>query len=72
MDDQLAAIQQAINVLHQLMTTLSDPSDVRVVAQCLSALTNIQKMHMQQQQGGGAVQGLVSQLAGGGGGGQGG
>lgn len=64
MNPELEALQNSINDLHQLMTVLSDPNDVRVVAQCLSALTGIQKTHMQPPQG--AQAGLVSQLQGGG------
>lgn len=70
MNDELQALQEAIQVLHQLMTVLDDPNDTRVVAQCLSALTGIQKNMMQNQQAGGADQaraGLVQQLQQGGG-----
>ena len=50
MNDELAAVRNAINGLHQLMVTLSDPADVQVVGTCLSALTKIQtKMSTQQQ-----------------------
>ena len=74
MNDELAALQQAIQVLHQLMTVLDDPNDTRVVAQCLSALTGIQKNMMTQQQNpmAGAVAQTLQQGGGGAGGGQGG
>lgn len=75
MDPELAALQQAIQVLHQLMTILQDPQAVNVVATCVKNLTGLQQQMMQgQQQGGGGgggdqqamAQALAQRLQGGG------
>lgn len=75
MDPELQALQDAIQVLHQLMTILSDPQAVNVVATCVKNLTGLQQQMMQgAQQGGGqpqgdqtaAVQALAQRLQGGG------
>lgn len=65
--DELAALQNAINVLHRLMTQLGDANATNVVGKCLAALTGLQKEMMTQQQGS-AQQGVVQQLQGGSGG----
>ena len=60
MNHELEALQNAINVLHNLMTELDDPGDTATVAKCLSALTNIQQKMMQENNQ--ARQSIVSQL----------
>jgi len=47
MDPELAALQQAIQVLHHLMTVLQDPQAVAVVGTCLQNLTKLQQAMMQ-------------------------
>lgn len=70
MNQELAALQQAIETLHQLMTVLQDPNATNVVGKCLAALTGLQKEMMMNAQGGNGVQQAVAQtLQGGGGGG---
>lgn len=68
--DPLAALQDAIQDLHNLMTVLPDPKDTAVVAQCLTALTRIQQDMMQNRGAGNPVATMLQQLQGGGGGGQ--
>jgi len=63
MDPELVALQNAIQVLHHLMTALHDPQAVQVVATCLRNLTGLQQQMMQ-----GAQQAGQQQAAGGGGG----
>jgi len=68
MDPELQALQQAIQVLHQLMTIMSDPQAVAIVGTCLKQLTGLQQQMMQgQQQGGGGQQGPPGPPGGGGG-----
>jgi len=50
MDPELQALQQAIQVLHQLMTVLSDPQAVAIVGTCLKQLTGLQQQMMQGAQ----------------------
>lgn len=50
MDPELAALQQAIQILHQLMVHMSDPQAVATVGKCLQALTGLQQQIMQGQQ----------------------
>lgn len=64
MNEQLAALQQAIQVLHQLMTILDDPKATAVVSKCLTALAGVQQEMMTQAPGGAARQGFVQQLQG--------
>jgi hypothetical protein len=47
MDPELAALQNAIQVLHHLMTVMNDPQDVAVVSTCLRNLTQLQQKLMQ-------------------------
>lgn len=63
MDPELVALQHAIQVLHQLMTTMSDPQAVATVGKCLQALTGLQQQMMQQAQQG-AQQGPPQQQGG--------
>lgn len=65
MNPELAALQNSIQDLHQLMTVMGDPGHTAIVAQCLKALTGIQKEMMTQQGGGAAQQGMVQNLTGG-------
>lgn len=69
MNPELQALQEAIQMIHALMTKLDDPEDTRVVAQCLNALTGVQKRMMTEgQQGGGQpnpLQQMVAQRLGG-------
>jgi hypothetical protein len=61
MDPELAALQQAIQMLHALMVHLSDPQAVAVVGKCLQALTGLQQQMMQgAAQGGGGGQGQAA------------
>ena len=53
MDPELAALQHAIQVLHQLMTVIGDPAAVATIGKCLQALTGLQQTMMQQAQQGG-------------------
>jgi hypothetical protein len=50
---ELAALQQSIQMLHQLMVHMSDPQAVAVVGKCLQALTGLQQQMMQGAQQGG-------------------
>jgi hypothetical protein len=66
MDPELQALQQAIQVLHQLMQILQDPQAVNVVATCVKNLTGLQQQMMQgqqQPQAGGNQQQMVQALA---------
>lgn len=65
MDPELAALQHAIQILHQLMTVMQDPQAVAVVSTCLRNLTQLQQQMMQQQ---GGAQGQPQQAQGGPGG----
>jgi hypothetical protein len=47
--DELAALQEVIEDLHELITILSDPKDTAVASQCLTALTRIQQDMMQER-----------------------
>jgi hypothetical protein len=47
--DELSALQEVIQDLHQLITILSDPKDTAVASQCLTALTRVQQDMMQGQ-----------------------
>lgn len=61
MNPELAALQDVIQDLHELMAVLRDPNDTAIVAQCMKALTGIQKdMMVNRPQN--ARQALVSQL----------
>lgn len=71
MPEGLDALQQAIQILHDLMATLPDPKDTQIVAKCLQALTGIQQ-EMMNTRPQSAAQTLVQQLAGGAGAGGGG
>jgi hypothetical protein len=71
-DPELQALQQAIQVLHHLMTIMQDPAAVNVVATCVKNLTGLQQQLMQGQQQPGAggnpqqmVQALAARLQGG-------
>lgn len=61
MNEELAALQEVIQDIHQLMTIVKDPAHTNVIAQCLRALTGIQKEMMQPQ---GGQQAVLSQLGG--------
>lgn len=65
MPEGLDALQEAIQILHQLMGVLPDAKDTQVVAKCLQALTGIQQ-EMMNNRPQSAAQTLVQQLAGGG------
>jgi hypothetical protein len=69
--DELAALQEVIQDLHELITVLSDPQATQVASQCLAALTRIQQQMMSQQQGTPqqAIAQRLAQAVGGGGGG---
>jgi hypothetical protein len=60
MNEQLQALQQAIQMLHQLMVTLQDPQAVAVVGTCLQNLVKLQQTMMQPQQG--MAQAIAGQL----------
>jgi len=62
--DELAALQQVIQDLHELITVLSDPQATQVASQCLAALTRVQST-MMQGQGGSAQQAIAQRLQGG-------
>jgi hypothetical protein len=74
--DELEALQQVIQDLHELISILSDPKGTAVASQCLTQLTRVQQEMManQQQQGGAqggapdeaAMAALMQQLGGGG------
>lgn len=49
--DPLSAVQEAIDGIHGLMVTLTDPQEVNNVAGCLKILTGIQARMMQSQGG---------------------
>lgn len=49
--DELAALQQVIQDLHELISVLSDPQATQVASQCLAQLTRVQSTMMQAQQG---------------------
>lgn len=48
--DPLQAVQDAIENIHELMVTVTDPADVNVIAGCLKALTGVQQRLMQKSQ----------------------
>lgn len=52
MNPELAALQHAIQVLHQLMTVIGDPAAVATIGKCLQALTGLQQQMMQGAQQG--------------------
>jgi hypothetical protein len=54
MNPELAALQEAIQVLHRLMQVMSDPQAVAVVGTCLKNLTGLQQQMMQGAQQGGS------------------
>lgn len=48
-NDPLAALQEVIQDVHHLITVLPDPTHTKIAAQCLTALTGIQRDLMSQQ-----------------------
>ena len=48
-DEQLDALQTAIQDLHQLATVLTDPQATQIVMTCLAQLAKVQTTMMSQQ-----------------------
>lgn len=70
MNPELEALQEAIQMLHDLMTRLDDPNATNVVGKCLAALTGLQKEMMSQEGGANNIaQAMAQRMQGGGGGG---
>lgn len=66
--DELDALQQVIQDLHELISILSDPKATAVASQCLTQLTRIQQEMMAAQQQApqqGQMDAVMQQLAGG-------
>lgn len=60
-DKGLSALQQAINLIPQVMAALPDPQDVHDVATCLRVLTGVQKRLMGAGPQGGSQSGPAAQ-----------
>ena len=65
--DELAALQEVITDLHELITILSDPKDTAIASQCLHALTKVQA-DMMNERTSSAQQAIGSRLSRSGGG----
>lgn len=53
--DPLQALQEVIQDVHHLITVLPDPGHTKIAAQCLTALTGIQRDLMAKQGPGGGM-----------------